>query len=192
MSPTIQLDRQSVLSPVKSDIAAWIPPCGSRSGYPVPVYPECPLHGRWLQCLQNLSTMILRVLADSIMLGLWIGSITPPISALAPVSFPPVPFGSYPSCHSPRELSCSRRFSERMSLPLPMVRGFKSPSHLMSLPSFSFSSADDSAALQKLMLARPGKSWIPDNEGSGSLLLRITFQNNNPKLETQSKIILLM
>lgn len=164
MSPTIQLDRQSVLSHVKSDIAAWIPPCGSRSGYPVPVYPECPLHGRWLQCLQNLSTMILRVLADSIMLGLWIGSITSPISALAPVSFPPVPFGSDPSCHPPRELSCSRKFSERMSLPLPMVRGFKSPSHLISFP--------PSASPLQMTVLHYRSSCLQGQESRGSLTMK--------------------
>lgn len=58
----------------------------------------------------------------------------------------------------------------------------------MSFPPSALS-ADDGAVLQKLMLARPGKSWISDNESSGSLLLRIRLQNNNTKLETQSKVI---
>lgn len=75
-----------------------------------------------------------------------------------------------------------------MRMSVSMVPGL-SPLKSNVFPSFSFSSADDGAVLQKLVLVRPGRSWIPDSEGSGSLLLRITSQNNDTELEPQSKIL---
>lgn len=54
----------------------------------------------------------------------------------------------------------------------------------------SFSSADEGAVLQNLVLERQGRSWMPEYNGSGSLLPRITSQNNNTEVETQSKILL--
>lgn len=43
--PTIELDRQSVLSPVRSDNAARMNTLGFSCGYPVLMYPACSREG---------------------------------------------------------------------------------------------------------------------------------------------------
>lgn len=111
------------------------------------------------------------------------GSITSPFSVLALVSFPPECFCSSPSYNLQREVSFSRRFWERMILPLSWAPGFKSPSQLISFP--------PSASLLQIMVhLRPGHSWIPEYKESGSLLLRIPTQISNTGLKTQTKILL--
>lgn len=80
-----------------------------------------------------------------------------PISALAPVSFPPERFGPYQSCNLHGGVSCSKKFSAKVGLPLSMVPWFP---HLASkaFPSFSFSSADDASVLQELVHVGSGRT----------------------------------
>lgn len=83
--------------------------------------------------------------------------ISSPVSALPPVSFPPERFGPYQSCNLHGGVSCSRKFSAKVGLPLSMVPWFP---HLASkaFPSFSFSSADDASVLQELVHVGSGRT----------------------------------